>query len=268
MTTASAEPLLSLRNVEVVYDNVSLAVSGVSLDVPEGQLIALLGANGAGKSTTLRSISGLLQAARGKVTRGEIRYAGQLVNTLSPQDRVKLGIVQVLEGRHVFEQLTTNENLEAACPVEMSRAEMRSALDRAYTFFPRLAERRNATSGYLSGGEQQMLAIARALMTRPRMLMLDEPSLGLSPMLTTEIFSIIRRINREEGISVLLVEQNAFAALDLVSHGYLIESGRVVMHDTATAMKNNPDIQEFYLGGHGVNFRDIKHYRRRKRWLT
>lgn len=262
------EPLLSLRNVEVVYDNVSLAVSGVSLDVSKGQIIALLGANGAGKSTTLRSISGLLKPERGRITRGEVRYAGQVINDMSPQERVKLGLAQVLEGRHVFEQLTSSENLEAACPVHLSSSEVKNSLDRVYTFFPRLAERCGSAAGYLSGGEQQMLAIGRALMTQPQMLMLDEPSLGLSPMLTQEIFSIVRRINQEENLSVLLVEQNALAALDLVSHGYLLESGRIVMHDEADAMKNNPDIKEFYLGGRGVNYRDIKHYRRRKRWLN
>lgn len=262
-------PLLSVRNVEVVYDNIALAIKGVSFDVPTGGLIALLGANGAGKSTTLRAVSGLLRAARGRVTRGEMLYDGTPIGEVSPQQRVRAGIVQVLEGRRVFEQLSADENLQAASPVRLSRAELRRDLDRVYGYFPRLAQRRRAEAGYLSGGEQQMLAIGRALMTRPRLLMLDEPSLGLSPMLTAEIFAIVRRINREEGLSVLLVEQNALAALDLVSHGYLIEGGRIVMHDTADALKRNPDIQEFYLGGSGGgDFRDIKHYRRRKRWLT
>lgn len=260
--------LLSLSNVEVVYDKVSLAIKGISLDVPQGGLIALLGANGAGKSTTLRSISGLLQAARGRVSRGEILYKGYAINEVSPQDRVESGIVQVLEGRRVFEQLTSDENLRAASPIRSSRAEVMRDINRVYSYFPRLAERRHAEAGYLSGGEQQMLAIGRALMTQPQLLLLDEPSLGLSPMLTSEIFSIIQRINREEELSVLLVEQNALAALELVSHGYLIENGRIVMHGTAEALKRNPDIQEFYLGGHGVNFHDIKHYRRRKRWLS
>lgn len=267
-STPNEETLLSVRNVEVIYDNVSLAIKGISLDVPKGGLIALLGANGAGKSSTLRSISGLLQAVRGRVSRGEVIYRGDVINEVSPQDRVEAGIVQVLEGRRVFEQLSPDENLEAACPMRLSRAEVKRSLDRVYSYFPRLAQRRGSDAGYLSGGEQQMLAIGRALMTQPQLLMLDEPSLGLSPMLTSEIFSIIRRINQEEGLSVLLVEQNALAALELVSHGYLIEGGRIVMHDTAEALKNNPDIQEFYLGGHGVNFHDIKHYRRRKRWLA
>jgi branched-chain amino acid transport system ATP-binding protein len=262
------QALLSVRNVEVVYDNVSLAIKGISLEVPKGGLIALLGANGAGKSSTLRAISGLLQAARGKVSRGEVIYNGQVINDVSPQDRVNSGIVQVLEGRRVFVQMSPDENLEAASPLRLSRAQVRRDMDRVYSYFPRLAQRRNSEAGYLSGGEQQMLAIGRALMTRPQLLMLDEPSLGLSPMLASEIFSIVRRINQEEGLSVLLVEQNALAALELVSHGYLIEGGRIVMHDTAEALKNNPDIQEFYLGGHGVNFHDIKHYRRRKRWLA
>ena len=270
-TTTAAAPVdnvLSVRNIEVIYDSVSLAIKGISLDVPRGGLIALLGANGAGKSTTLRAISGLLQAARGRISRGEVIYQGKVITDVSPQERVRAGIVQVLEGRRVFEQLSPDENLQAACPPSMSRAEVKGSLERVYAYFPRLAQRRNSEAGYLSGGEQQMLAIGRALMTQPQLLMLDEPSLGLSPMLTAEIFGIVRRINREEGLSVLLVEQNALAALDLVTHGYLIEGGRIVMHDTAQALKANPDIQEFYLGGHGSNFHDIKHYRRRKRWLS
>ncbi len=233
-------------------------------------MVALLGANGAGKSTLLKSISGLLKAERGEVTRGAIHFEGQAIDRLSPQERVHLGIVQVLEGRRVFEHLTPDENLVAASAIRgNSRAEMLRQRDMVYTYFNRLAQRRDAESGYLSGGEQQMLAIGRALMTQPRLLMLDEPSLGLAPFLVAEIFDIVRRINREEGLSVLLVEQNAIAALEVVSHGYLIENGRIVMHDSAQAMKQNPDIQEFYLGGaEGRDFRDIKHYRRRKRWLS
>jgi branched-chain amino acid transport system ATP-binding protein len=266
---AAAEPVLSLNNIEVIYDRVALAVKGVSLEVPKGGMVALLGANGAGKSTTLKSVSGLLKAERGEVTRGEIRFMGQPIDALSPQQRVRLGIVQVLEGRRVFEHLTPDENLVAASAVRGSRADMMRNKEMVYGYFPRLHERRGAQSGYLSGGEQQMLAIGRALMTQPTLLMLDEPSLGLAPFLVAEIFGIVQRISRDEGLSVLLVEQNALAALDVVSHGYLIERGRVVMHDSADAMKRNPDIQEFYLGGHqGRDFRDIKHYRRRKRWLT
>ena len=266
---AAAATVLSLNNVEVVYDHVSLAIKGVSLDVPRGGMVALLGANGAGKSTTLKSISGLLRPERGLVTRGEVQFMGQNIDALAPQRRVKLGIVQVLEGRRVFEHLTPDENLIAASAVRGTRADMMRNKDLVYAYFPQLHKRRGAESGYLSGGEQQMLAIGRALMTQPKLLMLDEPSLGLAPFLVAQIFEIVQRINKEEGVSVLLVEQNAVAALEVVSHGYLMENGRIVMHDSAEAMKKNPDIQEFYLGGTGQrDFHDIKHYRRRKRWLT
>ena len=263
-------PILSLNNIEVIYDKVALAIKGVSVEVPQGGMVALLGANGAGKSTTLKSISGLLQSERGEVTRGDIRFMGQDIAGLAPQARVKLGIVQVLEGRRVFEHLTPDENLVAASAVVgSSRADMNRNRDMVYAYFPRLHQRRTAQSGFLSGGEQQMLAIGRALMTQPKLLMLDEPSLGLAPFLVAEIFDIVKRINQQEGLSVLLVEQNAIAALEVVSHGYLLENGRIVMHDSAEAMKKNPDIQEFYLGGaEGKNFHDIKHYSRRKRWLS
>jgi branched-chain amino acid transport system ATP-binding protein len=268
--SSTPPPILSLNNIEVIYDHIALAIKGASIEVPQGGMVALLGANGAGKSTVLKSISGLLKAERGEVTRGELQFQGRNIDALTPQSRVKLGIVQVLEGRRVFEHLTPDENLVAASAVAgTSRAEMQRGMERVYTYFPRLHQRRSAQSGYLSGGEQQMLAIGRALMTQPKLLMLDEPSLGLAPFLVAEIFDIVRRINQEEGLSVLLVEQNAIAALEVVSHGYLIEGGRIVMHDSAEAMKRNPDIQEFYLGGHeGRNFNDIKHYRRRKRWLS
>tara|TARA_R110001599_G_scaffold150915_9_gene335142 strand:+ start:155 stop:946 length:792 start_codon:yes stop_codon:yes gene_type:complete len=260
---------LTLNNIEVIYDHVFLAIKGVSIEVPEGGMVALLGANGAGKSTTLKAISGLLKSERGEVTRGDVKFRDQDLAALAPQQRVKLGIAQVLEGRRVFEHLTADENLIAASAVHGSRADMVRNMDKVYGYFPRLYQRRTAMSGYLSGGEQQMLAVARALMTQPKLLMLDEPSLGLAPLIVEEIFNIIRQINREEKMSVLLVEQNAIAALDIVSHGYLIENGRVVMHDKAEILKNNPDIQEFYLGGsEGKNFNDIKHYRRRKRWLA
>ncbi len=262
------QAILTLNNVEVVYDYVSLAIKSVSLAVPEHGIVALLGANGAGKSTTLKSISGLLTAERGEVRRGDINFLGSDVRAMPPHERVRLGIVHVLEGRRVFEHLTPDENLVAASAVR-SRNDLARNKERVYGYFPRLYERRSSEAGYLSGGEQQMLAIGRALMTQPKLLMLDEPSLGLAPFLVAEIFEIIRNINKEEGLSVLLVEQNAVAALEIVSHGYLIESGRIVMHDTAQALKKNPDIQEFYLGGSkGRNFHDIKHYRRRKRWLT
>ena len=260
---------LTLNNIEVIYDRVFLAIKGVSIDVPEGGMVALLGANGAGKSTTLKAISGLLYSERGEVTRGDVKFRGEDLARTPPQQRVKLGIAQVLEGRRVFEHLTPDENLVAASAVHGSRADMARNMERVYGYFPRLHQRRAAKSGYLSGGEQQMLAIGRALMTQPKLLMLDEPSLGLAPLIVAEIFAIIRRINRDEKMSILLVEQNAIAALDVVSHGYLIENGRVVMHDKAEVMKRNPDIQEFYLGGsEGKDFRDIKHYRRRKRWLA
>ena len=273
MSTAAPQPapapLLALNNIEVIYDRVALAIKGASIEVPQGGMVALLGANGAGKSTLLKSISGLLKSERGEVTRGELRFQGRNIDALPPQARVELGIVQVLEGRRVFEHLTPDENLVAASVVRGSRADMQRHRDLVYSYFPRLYQRRGAQAGYLSGGEQQMLAIGRALMTAPKLLMLDEPSLGLAPFLVAEIFEIVRRINKDEGLSVLLVEQNAVAALEVVSHGYLLEGGRIVMHDSAEAMKQNPDIQEFYLGGReGRDFHDIKHYRRRKRWLS
>lgn len=270
MATQALQPILSLNNIEVIYDRVALAIKGVSIQVPKGGMVALLGANGAGKSTTLKSVSGLLKPERGEITRGEVRFMGEDIDALLPQARVRRGIVQVLEGRRVFEHLTPDENLIAASAVTgCSRVDTARNLDMVYTYFPRLHQRRSAESGYLSGGEQQMLAIGRALMTQPKLLMLDEPSLGLAPFLVVEIFDIVRRINREQGLSVLLVEQNAIAALEVVSHGYLMENGRIVMHDSAEAMKKNPDIQEFYLGGsEGKNFHDIKHYSRRKRWLS
>ena len=259
--------VLSLNNVEVVYDGVFLAIKGVSTEGPQGGMVALLGANGAGKSTTLKAVSGLLKAERGEVKRGDIEFLGDRVNNLAPQERVRRGVVQVLEGRRVFEHLTPEENLIAASVAR--GAEPARAQERIYGYFPRLHERRGAKAGYLSGGEQQMLAIGRALMTRPKLLMLDEPSLGLAPVVVEEIFEILRRINREDSVSVLLVEQNAVAALEVVSHGYLIENGRVVMHERADVMRRNPDIRDFYLGGaEGRDFREVKHYRRRKRWLA
>ena len=263
-----AQNILSMNSVEVLYDNVMLAVKGVSVQVPIGEMIALLGSNGAGKSTTLKAISGLLKAERGRISRGEITFQGTEITEALAQKRVEMGICHVIEGRRVFEHLTPDENLVAAAPISMSRAKLKIEKDRIYSYFPRLAERKSSQAGYLSGGEQQMLAIGRALMTQPRLLMLDEPSLGLAPFLVSEIFSIIQRICTEEGVSVLLVEQNALAALEIVSAGYLIENGRVVMHDTAEALKANSDIQEFYLGGGTTNFHEIKHYSRRKRWLS
>ncbi|HWK64252.1 MAG TPA: ABC transporter ATP-binding protein [Rhizobiaceae bacterium] len=261
--------LLSLNNVEVVYDSVFLAVKGVSIEVPESGLVALLGANGAGKSTVLKSISGLLKAERGNVSRGQILFQGEDVLAMDPPERVRRGLVHVLEGRRVFEHLTPQENLLAATSMHSDRAEVKRLSEEMFTLFPRLAQRAGAKAGYLSGGEQQMLAIARALMTKPKLILLDEPSLGLAPFLVDEIFDIIRRINTQSGTGILLVEQNAIAALDVAHSAYLIEQGRVVMSGTAEALKANPDIQQAYLGGTSqVDYHAVKHYRRRKRWLA
>ncbi|MEP9356752.1 ABC transporter ATP-binding protein [Xanthobacter sp. KR7-65] len=266
---SETQPILSMNSVEVLYDNVMLAIKGVSVQVPRGEMIALLGSNGAGKSTTLKAISGLLKTERGRISRGEIRFEATDITEMLAQKRVEMGICHVIEGRRVFEHLTPDENLTAAAPLGMSNAALNAEKERIYSFFPRLAERKNSQAGYLSGGEQQMLAIGRALVTQPTLLMLDEPSLGLAPFLVEEIFGIIKKINQEHGLSVLLVEQNALAALEIVSEGYLIENGRVVMHGTAETLKANSDIQEFYLGGaEGTNFHEIKHYSRRKRWLS
>jgi len=261
--------LLTLNNIEVVYDSVFLAVKGVSIEVPQGGLVALLGANGAGKSTVLKAISGLLRAERGEVSRGHATFGGEDVLALAPPERVRRGLVHVLEGRRIFEHLSPAENLLAATTMHRDRARVARRLDEMFTLFPRLAERANAKAGYLSGGEQQMLAIARALMTEPKLILLDEPSLGLAPFLVDEIFDIVRRINAESGVAVLLVEQNAVAALDLVQSAYLIEQGRIVMSGSAAALRANPDIQEAYLAGaKQVDYHAVKHYRRRKRWLA
>jgi branched-chain amino acid transport system ATP-binding protein len=261
--------MLSIENIEVVYDHVFLAIKGVSLEVPEGGAVALLGSNGAGKSTTLKAVSGLLAPERGEVTRGELRFRGENLVALTAPQRVRLGVAQVLEGRRVFGHMTPLENLIAATSMHKSRTKVADLTERVFTYFPRLKQRASAQAGYLSGGEQQMLAIGRALMTEPKLLMLDEPSLGLSPYLVDEIFDIIQRINRETRMGILLVEQNVTAALDIVDHAYLIENGRVVMGGTADALKKNPDVQEFYLGSGGrVDYRNVKHYRRRKRWLA
>lgn len=262
--------LLSLNSIEVVYDQVSLAVKGASLDVPEAGLVALLGANGAGKSTILKSISGLLAPERGAVTRGNITFDGSSILPLDPPTRVRRGIAHVLEGRQVFEHLTPEENLIAATTMHSDRKMVADLAERMFELFPRLRARAKAKAGYLSGGEQQMLAIARGLMTRPKLLLLDEPSLGLAPLLVDEIFDTITRINRDENVAVLLVEQNALAALDVVQHAYLIEQGRIVMSGQAEVLRANPDIQEAYLGGgtSHVDYHAVKHYRRRKRWLA
>lgn len=260
---------LALSNIEVIYDKVFLAVKGISLEVKEGDMVALLGANGAGKSTTLKAISGLLGPERGAVTRGDVLLDGKSILSMSAPARVSGGLIHVLEGRRIFGQLTPDENLIAAFKSAGSTARLNELRERVYAYFPRLRERSRIKAGYLSGGEQQMLAIGRALMTEPKLIMLDEPSLGLSPLLVEEIFQIIRQINADEGVSVLLVEQNAAAALEIVRHAYLIENGQIVMSGSADVLKHNPDVQEFYLGGTGkVNYHTVKHYRRRKRWLA
>ena len=266
---AGAEAMLTLSNVEVVYDKVFLAIKGVSLEVPRGGMVALLGANGAGKSTTLKTISGLLAPERGAVTRGAVEFRGRDILPLGAPARVAMGMVHVLEGRRIFEHLTPEDNLLAAFPSKGSRQRFNQLKEQVFTYFPRLKVRARAKSGYLSGGEQQMLAIGRALMTEPELIMLDEPSLGLAPLLVQEIFAIIHEINEQQGVSVLLVEQNAAAALEIVSQAYLIENGHVVMSGEAEVLRRNPDVQEFYLGGAGkVDYHNVKHYRRRKRWLA
>jgi branched-chain amino acid transport system ATP-binding protein len=267
--SAPVLPLLVLNNIEVVYDQVFLAVKGISIEVPEGGLVALLGANGAGKSTVLKSISGLLKPERGAVTRGEVLFDGRDVLSMDAPERVRAGIVHCLEGRRVFGHLTPEENLIAATSMHRDRSRVRDRVEQMFELFPRLKDRARAQAGYLSGGEQQMLAIARALMTEPRLIMLDEPSLGLAPFLVDEIFDIIRRINGEHGTAVLLVEQNAAAALEVAHSAYLLENGRVVMSGAAEVLSSNPDVQNAYLGGVGqVDYSQVKHYRRRRRWLA
>ena len=262
--------LLQVENVEVVYNDVVLVLKGLSLAVELGRITALLGANGAGKSTTLKAISGLLESEDGEVTDGSVVFDGRPIHKWHPEKVVRSGVFQVMEGRRIFEDLTVEENLRCGAYTR-PRSELAPGMERVYEYFPRLKERRRQVAGYMSGGEQQMLAIGRALMARPRLLLLDEPSLGLAPLLVEEIFGIVRRINEEEGVTVLLVEQNARAALGIAEHGYIMENGRIVMDGGADELLNNPDVQEFYLGmGHGGekrSFRDVKHYRRRKRWL-
>jgi branched-chain amino acid transport system ATP-binding protein len=265
--------MLRLNNVEVVYDRVIWVLKGISLEVPERRIVALLGANGAGKSTTLKAISGLLRPERGEITTGSVEFGGGRIDHHQPEDIVKLGITQVMEGRRVFEDLTTEENLVSGAHTRRANlAELRRELDAVYGYFPRLAARKGLKAGYLSGGEQQMLAIGRALMARPRVMLLDEPSLGLAPLLVEEIFEIIRRLNREAELTVLLVEQNAAMALAIAEHGYVMENGRIVLEGPAAQLRGNADIKEFYLGltevGAQKSYRDVKHYRRRKRWLS
>jgi branched-chain amino acid transport system ATP-binding protein len=264
-------PLLAVNNIEVIYDHVILVLKGVSLQVPEGGMVALLGANGAGKSTTLKAISGLLRTERGEVTKGSIELAGEAIHRRDPAFIVRRGVVQVMEGRRVFEHLTVEENLLTGAYSRSNGHALRDDLDLVYRYFPRLVARRHVKAGYISGGEQQMLAIGRALMARPRLMLLDEPSMGLAPMLVAEIFEIMGRLNREEGVSVLLAEQNAAMALRVARYAYVMENGRVVLDGEARALSENEDIKEFYLGLTGVgqrkSYRDVKHYKRRKRWL-
>jgi len=264
--------LLTVNNIEVIYDHVILVLKGVSLDVPRGGIVALLGANGAGKSTTLKAISNLLRAERGDVTKGSIEFDGERVDRMTPNDLVRRGVIQVMEGRHIFEHLTVEENLlTGAYTRRDGRAEIQKDLDMVYGYFPRLKERRRAQAGYTSGGEQQMCALGRALMSRPKMILLDEPSMGLAPQLVEGIFETVKRLNEEEGVSFLLAEQNTNMALKYAKYGYILENGRVVLDGEASALGQNEDVKEFYLGlstSGRKSYRETKHYKRRKRWLA
>lgn len=267
----ATERYLSVNNIEVIYDHVILVLKGVSLEVPKGRIVALLGANGAGKSTTLKAISNLLGAERGDVTKGSIEFGGTRIDRLTPAELVRRGVIQVMEGRHCFGHLTIEENLlTGAFTRNGSRKQLADKLDKVYTYFPRLKQRRASQAGYTSGGEQQMCAIGRALMAEPEMILLDEPSMGLAPQIVEEIFEIVRDLNQKEGVSFLLAEQNTMVALRYAHFGYILESGRVVMEGDAETLRNNEDVKEFYLGLSSTgrkSFRDVKHYRRRKRWL-
>ncbi|MEP0336850.1 MAG: ABC transporter ATP-binding protein [Alphaproteobacteria bacterium] len=267
---AQTSPLV-VNNIEVIYDHVILVLKGVSLEVPEGGIVALLGANGAGKTTTLKAISNLLGAERGEVTKGEILFRGERVDSLTPNELVKRGVIQVMEGRHCFEHLTVEDNLMTGSYTRRDgAAAVAESLEKVYHYFPRLKERRTSQAGYTSGGEQQMTAIGRALMANPNTILLDEPSMGLAPQLVEEIFEIVKALNEKEGVSILLAEQNTMVALKYADYGYILENGRVVMDGDAAGLRENPDVKEFYLGlaGEGrKSFRDVKHYRRRKRWL-
>ncbi|MDV6225479.1 ABC transporter ATP-binding protein [Nitratireductor aquimarinus] len=268
----AAEQILEVNNIEVIYDHVILVLKGVSLSVPRGGITALLGANGAGKTTTLKAISNLLHAERGEVTKGSILFGGDEVQNLSPNDLVCRGCIQVMEGRHCFGHLSVEDNLlTGAFTRRDGQAAIREDLELVYTYFPRLRERRNSQAGYTSGGEQQMTAIGRALMSRPKMILLDEPSMGLAPQLVEEIFEIVKQLNEEQGVSFLLAEQNTNVALRYAKYGYILESGRVVLDGEAKALRENEDVKEFYLGVGGEgrrSFRNVKHYKRRKRWLS
>ena len=264
--------LLSINNIEVVYDNVILVLKGVSLEVKPGSVTTLLGANGAGKTTTLKAVSGVLRTERGQVTKGTITFDGNRIDGMRAFDVTRAGISQVFEGRRVFEHLTTEENLIAGAHTQRKSSKVSAGIERVYSYFPILKNRRGQLSGYLSGGEQQMLAIGRALMSDPKVMLLDEPSLGLAPMLVEEIFGIVRRLVKQEALSVLLVEQNATMALEVADHGYVMETGRIVLEGDVVTLKSNSDIREFYLGlnevGSRKSYRDVKHYKRRKRWLS
>ena len=263
---------LALNNVEVIYDRVILVLKGISLSVPEGGIVALLGANGAGKTTTLKAISNLLHAERGEVTKGSIRFKDERVDRLSPNDLVRRGCIQVMEGRHCFGHLSIEENLmTGAFTRRDGRAAIAHDLERIYAYFPRLKQRRSAQAGYTSGGEQQMCAIGRAMMSKPKMILLDEPSMGLAPQVVEEIFTIVQDLNVREGVSFLLAEQNSNIALRHASYGYILENGRIVLDGTAQSLRDNADVKEFYLGVAGAerkSFKDAKHYKRRKRWLA
>lgn len=265
-------PILEVNNLEVVYNKVILVLNGLSLKVDEGSIVALLGSNGAGKSTTLKAISGLLPLEDGEITDGAVRYRGETLSGLSPHQIVRRGVFQVMEGRRIFEDLTVEENLACGAYTRSDRAAVAQDLEKCFEYFPALKKRIKRTAGYLSGGEQQMLAVSRALLARPTLMMLDEPSLGLAPLLVDEIFEIIQKINRSEGVTILLVEQNAHTALGISSYGYIMENGRVVLDGPVDLLLGDRDVQEFYLGvGHAAaksSYRDVKHYKRRKRWLS
>ena len=271
-TNPTKESLLEVNNIEVIYNHVILVLKGVSLSVPKGGITALLGGNGAGKTTTLKAISQLLHSERGEVTKGTIDYRGKTVKGLNPSDLVKRGVIQVMEGRHCFEHLTVEENLLTGAYTRQDGAvAITDDLDKVYTYFPRLKERRKSQAGYTSGGEQQMCAIGRALLSRPETILLDEPSMGLAPQLVEEIFGIVKDLNEKEGVSFLLAEQNTNVALRFAHYGYILESGRVVMDGPAAELRENPDVKEFYLGVSEEgrkSFRDTRSYRRRKRWLS
>ena len=264
--------MLAVNNIEVIYDHVILVLKGVSLEVPEQGIVALLGANGAGKTTTLKAISNLLRAERGDITKGSIEFQGRRIDRMSSSELVQQGVIQVMEGRHCFEHLTVEENLlTGAYTRKDGHAAIQRDLELVYSYFPRLANRKSAQAGYTSGGEQQMTAIGRALMSRPKIMLLDEPSMGLAPQLVEEIYEIVERLNRDEGVTFLLAEQNTNIALRYADHGYILENGRVVLEGSAAGLRENTDVKEFYLGisgGEKINFRQVKHYRRRKRWLT